>query len=229
MDKDTLRFEALTSALRIAAIYFIVGCLWILLSDWAVETLFVSPHLAARTQTYKGWFYVLVTAALVFHLVHRLMIHQSRVQFELFEKEQRLSQALAAGNMHPWTLDVDRDAFSADRKFLAELGYLPEDIPYLQKQWKALIHKKDLPAVLDEINSHLQDDKQGIFMQCRIRRKDGTYAWVQVLGKVIERDSFGNAVSMAGTLNDVTYMRKRDDNVRSQTRGESRNNGHMDS
>ena len=57
--------------LKIAGIYAVIGTAWILLSDLALSALVADSLLAARLQTYKGWFYVLATSALLYLLVHR--------------------------------------------------------------------------------------------------------------------------------------------------------------
>lgn len=55
--------------LKIAVIYAAFGALWILLSDRILTTLVRDPGLVSRLQTYKGWFYVLVTAILLYLLI----------------------------------------------------------------------------------------------------------------------------------------------------------------
>lgn len=56
---------------RIAAIYAAVGGLWILLSDRIVNTMSSVPEVITRLQTYKGWFFVLVTALMLYCLIRR--------------------------------------------------------------------------------------------------------------------------------------------------------------
>jgi PAS domain S-box-containing protein len=55
----------------IAAIYVILGSLWILLSDRAVAALVSDPELLTSLQTLKGWFYVVSTAIILFFLIYR--------------------------------------------------------------------------------------------------------------------------------------------------------------
>ena len=50
---------------RITLIYFIFGILWILLSDTAVELMFYSLKYVTIAQTFKGWFYVIITSAML--------------------------------------------------------------------------------------------------------------------------------------------------------------------
>lgn len=59
------------SAIKIAAIYAIVAGGWILFSDMAVSLLAPTHQQLAWMQTIKGWFFVAVTALLLFMLVMR--------------------------------------------------------------------------------------------------------------------------------------------------------------
>ena len=62
---DRLGGRALVGAL----VYFVLGCLWIAFSDAALGWFVPDPAEAARLQTWKGWFYVSVTALLVWALL----------------------------------------------------------------------------------------------------------------------------------------------------------------
>ncbi len=57
--------------LYIALVYALAGALWIVLSDRAVEALAPSADAAAVLQTYKGWAYVFVTAAILYYAIRR--------------------------------------------------------------------------------------------------------------------------------------------------------------
>ncbi|GGW93544.1 hypothetical protein GCM10007391_29910 [Alteromonas halophila] len=59
------------SALSGALIYAIVGGLWILFSDQALSLLVADTKAYQELQTYKGWFYVVVTSLLLFMLLSR--------------------------------------------------------------------------------------------------------------------------------------------------------------
>ncbi len=56
-------------AIRITLYYVIFGFSWILLSDKVLLLIVKDPGLASQLQTYKGWFYILITAFLLYHLV----------------------------------------------------------------------------------------------------------------------------------------------------------------
>lgn len=59
----------LQSAIRITLSYALFGSLWILFSDTLVEWLISDPVLMSRIQTLKGWFFILVTTALLHWLI----------------------------------------------------------------------------------------------------------------------------------------------------------------
>ena len=56
---------------RFLIVYLIVGGLWIIFSDSALSNLISDIDILTRAQTYKGWFYVVVTGILFFVLLKR--------------------------------------------------------------------------------------------------------------------------------------------------------------
>lgn len=64
-------------ALRLAAIYAFFGVLWIFFSDRVLLAMDLEPEPLTLLQTYKGWFYILFTAVLVF-----LLILQAEYRFQ---------------------------------------------------------------------------------------------------------------------------------------------------
>src|SRR6266576_2519332 len=61
----TLRSRRTFAVARLVAIYVVVSGAWILLSDNLVSALVRDPLLAQQVQTYKGWFFVMVTGAML--------------------------------------------------------------------------------------------------------------------------------------------------------------------
>lgn len=51
---------------KITAIYLIIGGIWIIFSDKLLNFFIVDSHVLTRVQTYKGWFYVIITAILLY-------------------------------------------------------------------------------------------------------------------------------------------------------------------
>ena len=63
------KMPKLTFEYRIIAGYIIAGCLWIVFSDKILDYFVRDPDVLTRIQTYKGWFYVLITAILFYSLL----------------------------------------------------------------------------------------------------------------------------------------------------------------
>ncbi|MCE1248651.1 MAG: response regulator [Firmicutes bacterium] len=81
--------SAQKTAFRIALIYAVIGGLWILTSDGILGLLFQDPHTITTISTFKGWFYVGVTAWLLYLLI------STNVK-RVFETKEILAKAEAA-------------------------------------------------------------------------------------------------------------------------------------
>lgn len=81
--------SAWRQALRVAVLYMVFGALWIFFSDRALEALVRSDQVAPL-QTYKGWFFIAVTGALVLWLAHRPLAENQRLQGELVRAATQL-------------------------------------------------------------------------------------------------------------------------------------------
>ncbi len=77
-------------SLTIALVYLLAGGAWILFSDAAVERLVRDPAMLTRVQTWKGWAFVVVTAAVLFLAMLR-QFHRDR---ELFERQYGQQQEI---------------------------------------------------------------------------------------------------------------------------------------
>ncbi len=84
----------LLTPVRITIIYILFGSLWILFSDAALHSLVDDLEMESRLQTVKGWFYVLVTGALVFWLSRALSATLETENRERRRAEENLRQAL---------------------------------------------------------------------------------------------------------------------------------------
>ncbi len=74
----------------IAIAYFAFGALWIFLTDSALVWLQVPPERAARLQTSKGWFFVLVSSALLYVLLSLLQRRNDAAIQALAESEAEI-------------------------------------------------------------------------------------------------------------------------------------------
>lgn len=90
--------KAWIQALKITSIYFLIGSLWIIMSDKIVDALFTNRDAIVIASIAKGWLYVFVTAALLYHLISKEIqkVVDSRKKTEQINKELENSNTLFA-------------------------------------------------------------------------------------------------------------------------------------
>ncbi len=67
---------------RITAWYLAFGVLWIFVSDRLLESMAVGTAMLTAMQTMKGWFYILLSSALVFVLTKRAWTERAALEAE---------------------------------------------------------------------------------------------------------------------------------------------------
>ncbi|PKO96804.1 MAG: hypothetical protein CVU12_03485 [Bacteroidetes bacterium HGW-Bacteroidetes-7] len=83
----------------ITAAYLIIGCLWILFSDYFVEGFTDDKEVLSKIQTYKGWFYVVFTGILFF-LFLKGHLKRLRAAEAKAKESDRLKTAFLANVSH---------------------------------------------------------------------------------------------------------------------------------
>ena len=93
-------FAKTRKRLRIPVLYGIFGAAWIFFSDRALAAIVRNPDALSRLQTYKGWFFILVTAVLLALLVRRDQKSMEKLNDDLedlvAEKAEELKKSLDA-------------------------------------------------------------------------------------------------------------------------------------
>ena len=107
----------------------------------------------------------------------------------------------AADGYWEWELDSDRLFLSPE--WLATVGWAVTDRSRTSREWFKSVHGDDRPRLMDAIRAHLQDSSARLRCEHRVLGGDGTWRWVQVCG-MATRDPEGRAMTLAGTLSDVS-------------------------
>ena len=80
--------------LKVALIYATIGFLWVLFSDRILARVVTDIDTMTRLQSYKGWFFILVTTGLVYALVHAQTQALSLLESVRRDSEMRLRQVI---------------------------------------------------------------------------------------------------------------------------------------
>jgi PAS domain S-box-containing protein len=131
-----------------------------------------------------------------------------RLEHDLRSSEQRLAVALSASSTGLFDFDpVSDNAFYSDTAYLM-LGYEPGDLPPTGASFRSLVHPDDLGDYALARDAHFMGKRSLIETELRVRRKDGAWSWIKMVGKAIERGPNGAPTRVIGVIRDVTQTRE---------------------
>lgn len=96
--RERPRDRVWAGALRVIVLYLVFGGAWIAISDRALEALVADPHRISVLQTWKGWAFVLASAALIALMVRRELRLRVRTEARLRESEERYHTLFEGAN-----------------------------------------------------------------------------------------------------------------------------------
>ncbi|SFF17122.1 EAL domain-containing protein [Methylobacterium sp. 13MFTsu3.1M2] len=129
---------------------------------------------------------------------------RKRAEETLQVSETRLALAQDAGSDGLWDCDLTTgEAWSSDR-WWGVLGYEPGELASHARTWRALLHPEDAGAAERALIEHLSGRAPTYMSEHRMRRKDGSWAWMMTRGKVVARAADGRAVRFIGTQIDIS-------------------------
>jgi diguanylate cyclase (GGDEF)-like protein/PAS domain S-box-containing protein len=122
------------------------------------------------------------------------------------DREERLKLALWASGDQFWDYDVARDELQRMR--VNDDVRSAADI-HVDTRTEAdhQVHRDDLPQVREQLRQHLRGDLPLFLSEHRVLDDNGHWVWVRARGRVVERDSDGRALRMAGTARNITHSR----------------------
>ncbi len=175
-----LRNRMRMGAGRVALIYALLGVLWILFSDRVLLAIVDDVAALAQLQTYKGWFYVAVTAALLYHLVRGALADQSTVERALVRSEARFRAIFEGANDPIFIHDADSGAILDVNARAAEAyGYSLEDLRATSIAQLSADDPRFSQEVALEWVRKARDGGSQVF-EWLARHRDGHSFWVEV-------------------------------------------------
>jgi diguanylate cyclase (GGDEF)-like protein/PAS domain S-box-containing protein len=125
----------------------------------------------------------------------------------------RLSVTLEATQVSIWDWNIPRDRWYVSRSYFTSLGYKYERGQPDREIWLSRVHPEDRPNVRRMIDQALTGISGGYEYEARIRHADGSYRWVSVRGRVVQRDSRGLATRMVGVRIDITEQKEAEERI----------------
>lgn len=116
-------------------------------------------------------------------------------------------QALESSGHGLWSWNIARDELFLSRGWKAILGYEADEIEASYQAWESCIHPDDKEDAVASLLQHINGQRGDYQHTHRLRKKDGSYAWILDRGKVIQRDAYGRAQMMVGTHVDISEQK----------------------
>lgn len=184
--KQAISRKRKLAALRIAAIYAFVGGIWILFSDRTLATIAANPEMLTRLQTFKGWFYVLATAWMLYALVKQSMKAFQNSEDALHESEERFKKLVERAADALYLHDSDGCICNINQAACDSLGYTREELQEL-----SIADIVDTPSIEEMRETWKQlPDTGPLTLLGTQRRKDGSIFPVEVrIGAFNSRDN----------------------------------------
>ncbi|HET8865772.1 MAG TPA: PAS domain S-box protein, partial [Gracilimonas sp.] len=188
------------NALGITIIYLITALLWILLSDQLLIWVTDDPLLISRYQTFKGIFYVLLTALLLYILINK-------GNLKTISQKKRTDTALYAAGMATWSVDLKTKDILRSEFHYKIFGLKKNPTKWTIDDFYDSIHPEDRQRVRDVLEKTIQQDLSSYQVKFRIYTADGDLKWMQSRGNLVY-DKHNELVQLAGVVADITEQKK---------------------
>ncbi len=132
---------------------------------------------------------------------------QAAMFAEIRERETRLNLALWGSGDEFWDWNIrENTLYRLGANQL--LGRSTIETLTTDEWRQQAIHPDDLPRVQKLLQEHIVGNTEQYDSEHRIRNAAGEWVWVRSRGKLVERDSNGAPLRMAGTARDITSLRR---------------------
>lgn len=144
---------------------------------------------------------------------------QKRAEQELLSSEARLETAVWGAGMGLWELDFRSENTRWYSDWCDRLDLHPCDGSDHVSRWDANIHPEDVTAAATRFSDHVAGKADYYDAEYRIRDRKGRWRWLFERGRVVERDTDGNALRMVGVCMDIEERKEAElEYMRSQRR-----------
>lgn len=190
----SVQLHPLRRALMATALYALAGLLWITFSDRVVEALVTDSATLSRVQTWKGVFFVLVTALVLFLTLMRLLVrdrallrlqHQQSLALRTRERQLTVLMDSLPGMAYRCRYDDHGTMLFVSEGCVALTGYEPEELMGSRAvSYQDLLEPESYERLLCDIREGLANEAP-YSVEYALTRKDGETIWVWERGRAI--------------------------------------------
>ena len=127
---------------------------------------------------------------------------------------QRIKFATDAASIGIWDWDLKADHWYATPTYFTMLGYEPDEGFSNREKWMKLLHPEDRDRVDEKIRAVLDGRDEPYQYEARMLHADGSYRWINVVGRILTQDEQGKVIRMLGVRIDVTERKMAEEALR---------------
>ncbi|MCL4540353.1 MAG: PAS domain S-box protein [Bacteroidetes bacterium] len=126
----------------------------------------------------------------------------------LQKNEERLRITLEASNIGVWDWNLQEDKWVSTPLYFKMLGYDPDTESQNREVWGERFHPDDRESVIRKMETIRGKGENGFNIEFRFRHADGSYRWVNSIGKAVEWDKYGRVTRLVGVQIDITERKE---------------------
>ncbi len=138
---------------------------------------------------------------------------KKNMEVKLKEIESRWKFALEGSGDGIWDWNPQTNEVFYSNKTREMLGYSHDEMPNDINLWREIIHPDDLKYATDSIIAYVEGKTENYLSEIRMRCKNGKYKWVLARGKIVEIDSDGKPLRIAGTQADIQSIKDKEGDI----------------
>ncbi len=128
MEAEPIGGQNLSPAGRIAAIYIILGVMWIPGSDSLIPVITTDLSVATKIAIYKGWSFILLSGWLIYHLLSRELSRTKKAETARRDSEERLRLFIEHAPAALAMLDHEMRYLAVSRRWIHDYRLEDKDI-----------------------------------------------------------------------------------------------------
>jgi len=130
------------------------------------------------------------------------------------ENKERLELALLGSGAGLWDIYPQKGTMMINDRWAEMLDFKRSEICSELSCWRELVHPEDIEETDQLLEDHFAGKTRIYEAVYRMKKKYGGWCWILSIGKVIDRDSKGNALRAAGTHIDISERKVQEQKLR---------------
>jgi diguanylate cyclase (GGDEF)-like protein/PAS domain S-box-containing protein len=157
--------------------------------------------------------FVMLSAGLLYLLIRRTFLEQSKLEESLRISEERWKFALAGAGEGVWDWNLETDEVFRSGQWFKIYGYAGNEVGTTATDGRTLMHPEDVARAIEDITAHLQGLTDLYSSEYRMRCKDGSWKWILSRGMIVSRAADGTPVRMIGTHTDISERKRYEEEI----------------